>query len=82
MRSDSPAFSFLEDMVSGGGLVKGVHSLSGHHNCSLEEHHVESLVMFRTEGGVHDDCVELVSPLLSKTTDIGVDNINIVDFEI
>ena len=82
MRSDAPAFGFLEDMFSSGGLVQGVHSLSGHHNCSLEEHHIEAFVVFRTEGRVHDDCVEFVSPLLSNITDIGVDDINIVDFKI
>ena len=82
MRSDSPVFSFLEDVFSRGGLVKGVHSISGHHNCSLEEHHVEAFVMLRTEGRVHDDCVELVFPLVSNSTDIGVDDINVVDVEI
>ena len=69
-------------MFSSRGLVQGVHSLSGHHNCSLEEDHVEAFVVLRTEGRVHDDSVELVPPVLSNVTDIGVDDINIVDFKI
>ena len=69
-------------MVSSGGLVKGVHSLSGHHDCCLEEHHVETFVVLRTERRVHDNCVELVFPLVSNVTDISVDYINVVDFKI
>ena len=69
-------------MFSGGGLVKGVDCPSGHHYCSLEKHHVETFVVLRTERRVHDNCVELVFPLVSNVTDISVDYINVVDFKI
>ena len=82
MGSDSPTFGFLEDMFSSGSLVKGVHSFSGHQKCSLEEHHVQSFVVLGPEGWVHDNCVELVSPLVSNITDIGMDDINVVDFKV
>ena len=82
MRPYSPALCFLEDMFSSGGLVKGVHSFSSHQDCSLEEHHVQAFVVLRTEGRVHDNCVELVFPLVTNITDIGVDDINIADFKI
>lgn len=62
--------------------MKGVHSFSGHQNCSLEEHHVQPFVVLRPEGRVHDNCVELVSPLVSNVTDISIDDINVVDFKI
>ena len=69
-------------MISGGGLVKGVNRLGGHHYCCLQEDHVQAFIMFGTEGRVHDHCIKFVFPFVSKAGDVRIDDINIVDFEI
>ena len=69
-------------MLSGGGLVEGVDRGGGHLDRSLEEQHVQTFVVLRTEGRVHYHCVKLVVPFVSNTVNVSVDDINVVDFKV